>query len=218
MTLYLLDLTGVAVFAASGVLAAGRKGLDLVGVTAVAAVTAVGGGTLRDLLLDRHPIFWIDDPAYLAVIIAAVPATILLARLRLLPARPLAVADALGLALFTIIGTRIADAAGLPWPAVLLMGTMTGTAGGVFRDVLTNEVPIILQPGELYATAAIAGAAADVLLRHFGVPPFVAVMTGATIIALLRLISVYRKWHLPAIRLDASGNGSHGSSPRVEPE
>jgi len=204
MTLYLFDLVGVAVFAASGVLAAGRKGLDAVGVTVVAAVTAVGGGTLRDLLLDRNPIFWIDDPAYIAVIVAAVPATVLLARLHLLPRRPLTAADAIGLALFAVSGGRIAEAAGLSWPVALLMGTMTGVAGGAIRDVLTNEVPFILRPGELYATAALAGVAADLALRRVGMDPRVAFLAGTAVVLLLRAATVYRGWTLPAVLIPDS--------------
>lgn len=199
---YLIDLAGVAVFAASGVLAAGRKGLDVVGVTVVAAVTAIGGGTLRDVLLSRHPIFWVADAAYLGVIVAAVPLTILSARLRLLPHRPLAAADAVGLALFTLSGARIAEAAGVSWPVVLLMGTMTGVAGGVIRDVLTNEVPLVLRPGELYATAALAGAAADLVLRRMGVARTPALLVGVATVLVLRGLSVYRAWTLPAVRLE----------------
>lgn len=198
---YLLDLAGVAVFAASGVLAAGRKGLDAVGVTVVAAVTAVGGGTLRDLLLDRHPIFWVRDASYLLVIVAAVPTTVLLARLRLLPRRPLTAADTIGLALFAVSGGRIAEAAGLSWPLVLLMGTMTGVAGGLIRDVLTNEIPAVLRPGELYATAALAGVAVDLVARRLGTHPLAAMTAGTATVILLRLATVYRGWILPAVTL-----------------
>src|SRR6187401_1991020 len=106
MILYLLDLLGVAVFAVSGAIAAGRKHFDLLGVAVLATVTAVGGGTTRDVLLNRHPVFWIEDPTYLLVILAASAMTLLYVCYREPPRTSLLVADALGLALFTIIGAQ----------------------------------------------------------------------------------------------------------------
>ena len=110
--LRVLDLIGVAVFAISGALAAGRKGLDLIGVVVLALVTAIGGGTIRDVLLDRHPIFWLADPAYPLVITAAALATVVYARTWRPPESALLVADALGLALFSVAGAQIAERAG----------------------------------------------------------------------------------------------------------
>jgi uncharacterized membrane protein YeiH len=149
----------VGVFAASGALAAGRKSFDWIGVGVIAVVTAIGGGTLRDLLLDRHPIFWIADTTYLWVVLAAAVATLLYVRRRRPPNGSLLVADALGLALFTISGAQVAEAQGLPALIVVTMGAITGAAGGVLRDVLCNEVPLLFGRATLYATAAIAGAA-----------------------------------------------------------
>ena len=111
---YVLDLMGVAVFAVSGALAGSRKELDLFGVVVLAAITAIGGGTLRDLLLDRHPIFWMLDPAYLAVTFVAALLTAAYVRRRPAPGRALLVADALGLAVFAISGAGIAEARGIP--------------------------------------------------------------------------------------------------------
>ena len=145
-------------FAVSGALAAGRARLDLFGVAVIAAITAIGGGTLRDLLLNRHPIFWIRDPVYLAVIVVAALMTVAYLHVYSLPSHALMVADALGLALFAIAGAQIAEAAGLSPIIVVLMGTMTGVAGGVLRDLLTAQVPLILRE-EIYATAAIVGIA-----------------------------------------------------------
>jgi uncharacterized membrane protein YeiH len=155
--LRILELVGVAVFAVSGALAAGRKSLDLVGVVVTATVTAIGGGTLRDLLLDRHPVFWIADPLTLYVIFTAALATVVYARRWDPPERLLLVADALGLALFTIGGVQIAEHSGLGGVVAVIMGTMTGVAGGVIRDVLTTEIPMIMRRGRIYATAAILG-------------------------------------------------------------
>src|SRR5688500_6870320 len=127
---YLLDLVGVGVFAISGALAAGRKSLDLLGVVVIAVVTAIGGGTLRDLLLDRHPIFWIADPLYVVVIACAALATVAWTRRFRPPVNMLVIADALGLALFSVAGAQIAQDAGVSPVIVVIMGTMTGTAGG----------------------------------------------------------------------------------------
>lgn len=137
---YLVELGGVAVFALSGVLAAGRKSLDLLGVAVIAVVTAIGGGTLRDVLLDRHPIFWIADPAYLWVILAATVVTLGYVRLWIASRRALLMADALGLAFFTIGGVEIAQQTGHSDLIAVLMGTITGVAGGVLRDVLLYVV------------------------------------------------------------------------------
>src|SRR3954470_8047362 len=114
MILTLLSLVGVAVFAASGALAAGRKHFDLLGVAVIALVTSVGGGTLRDLLLDRHPIFWVSDPTHLTVILVAAGLTLAYVRFSKPPRASLAVADALGLALFSVSGAQVAEGKGLP--------------------------------------------------------------------------------------------------------
>ncbi|HEU4562391.1 MAG TPA: TRIC cation channel family protein [Longimicrobium sp.] len=201
MIWYALDLLGVAVFAVSGALAAGRKSLDLLGVVVVATATAVGGGTLRDLLLDRHPIFWIDDPAYLAVIVGASLLTVAWSRARRPPGSALLLADALGLALFTISGAQIAEAAGVPAPLVVVMGAFTGAAGGAVRDVLTAEIPLILRRGDIYATASIVGACVYLVLQAVGIDRSVAGVAGMAAVAALRLAAIYRGLQLPVFSL-----------------
>ena len=198
--LRVLDLFGVGVFAISGALAAGRKSLDLLGVVVLAIVTAIGGGTLRDLLLDR-PIFWVLDPAYLTVIIAAALLTVVYVRYRRAPEQALQMADALGLALFTISGSRIAEAAGHPGLIVVVMGTITGVFGGVLRDVLCAEIPMILRKGNIYATAAIAGASLYVVLQASGVDRNAAALWGMGVIAALRLAAIYFRLSLPVFSL-----------------
>ncbi len=201
----LIDLAGVAVFAVSGALAALRARMDLLGVAVVAAVTAIGGGTTRDLLLDRHPVFWIDDPVYLAVILMAAAATILWTRVAQPPGNALAFADALGLAFFVITGAQLTVQAGHHWGIVILMGTVTGVAGGVIRDVLSARVPMILRRGELYATAAIAGAGLFALLLSMGAPETGAALGGMGLILLLRLSAILLGLRLPVLGLpDAS--------------
>ncbi len=196
---YVLQLLGAAVFAASGALAAGRKRMDLLGVIVIAIVTAIGGGTLRDMLLDRHPVFWIEDPTHLVVSVIAAAITLLYARLRRPPNNALAIADALGLALFTITGAQIAQRAMVEPIVVVLMGTMTGVAGGVIRDVLSAEVPLIFRKGELYATTAIVGATLYLLLEVVGAPRQVAALVGMATIAGLRLAAILWGLHLPVL-------------------
>lgn len=175
--LYYLDLTGVAVFAASGVLAARDRDLDLLGVIVVAAMTAIGGGTVRDLLLDRHPIFWLADPTYVVVIIAAALVTSAYIRVRPPPGATMLVADALG----------------------LMLGTMTGVTGGVLRDIVTAQVPLILRR-EIYATAAIAGVTLYLALQAIGVPREPAFGAGMIMVVTLRMLAIRWGLHLPVLR------------------
>ncbi|MBA3345595.1 MAG: trimeric intracellular cation channel family protein [Gemmatimonadales bacterium] len=198
---YLLELLGVAVFAVSGVLADGRKGLDLLGAVVIAVVTAIGGGTLRDVLLDRHPIFWIANVTYLWVILAATLVTLGYVRFRVASRRALLVADALGLAFFTIGGVQVAQQAGHSDPIALLMGAITGVAGGVLRDVLTAQIPLVLRPGRLYATAAIVGGAVYLLSAGAGAPKDAAALAGMAAIVALRLAAILWGLELPVVHL-----------------
>jgi len=198
--LYVLDLVGVAVFAVSGALAAGRARLDLLGVVVIATATAIGGGTVRDLLLDRHPIFWIHDPVYLIVTAGAAVLTVYWTRVYSAPVHALQVADALGLALFAMAGAQIAEAAGLSPIIVVLMGTMTGVAGGVLRDVLTAQIPLILR-GDVYATAAIAGITLYLATKALGAPSRWAFAAGLVTIVVLRLLAILWRLRLPVFSL-----------------
>jgi uncharacterized membrane protein YeiH len=194
--LYFLDLTGVAVFAVSGVLAARDRNLDVLGVILVAAVTAIGGGTLRDLILDRHPLFWISDSSYLLVILTSALLAILYVRVRPPPGTALVVADACGLALFALMGAQYAETAQGSPLIVVLMGTMTGVTGGVLRDVITARIPLILQR-EIYATAAIVGVIIYIALQALGVPQTVAFTCGVVVVIALRLLAIRWDLHLP---------------------
>ena len=200
MILYFLDLVGVAVFAVSGVLAARNGGLDLLGVIVIAAITAIGGGTLRDLLLNRYPIFWITDAQYLTVIMASALLTVAYVRVRPPPGKALLVADAIGLALFALSGAQVAEAAQCPAIIVVLMGTMTGVAGGVLRDVITAQVPLILRR-DIYATAAIVGVALYLLLQAFGLQRSAAFGAGMAVVIALRLLAIHWGWQLPIFRM-----------------
>jgi uncharacterized membrane protein YeiH len=196
-----LDLVGVGVFAVSGALAAGRKRLDLLGVFVLAAVTAVGGGTVRDLLLDRSPV-WLTDATYLGVIVIAVTITFAYVRWRRPPLASLLVADALGLALFSVGGARIAENAGLPAVAVVVLGTVTGVGGGVIRDVLSAEIPFVLRRGNLYASTVIVGVAAYLALESAGVARQTAALVGMTLIAVVRLAAIRWEVALPVFEVD----------------
>ncbi|NGY05092.1 trimeric intracellular cation channel family protein [Solimonas terrae] len=196
-----LDFIGVGVFAVSGALAAGRKRLDVVGVVVIATVTAIGGGTLRDLLMNRT-IFWFIDPAYLIAIFAAAALTMLYVRYRHPPERQLDVADAIGLAMFSISGARIAEQERLPDLIVVVIAVITGTFGGVLRDVLCNDIPMILQRGRIYASAVVAGTSLYVLVQHAGLNRDLASYGGMATIAGLRLAAIWWNLRLPIFDLE----------------
>ena len=166
----------------------------------IAVVTAIGGGTIRDVLLDRSPIFWIDNTTYLLVIIGAAFFTTIYTRYRQPPLKALLIADAFGLALFTVSGAQIAEQAGLPWLSVILMGAITGAAGGAIRDVLCAEVPLILRR-DIYATAALAGGGLYVVLQALGLGDVTAALAGMAMVVALRFLAIIWGLHLPAFRL-----------------
>lgn len=199
--LYLFDLFGVAVFAVSGALAAGRKSLDFLGVVVIAVVTAVGGGTTRDLLLDRHPIFWIADPIYLLVIIGPALLTIWYTQYKNPPEKALLLADALGLAVFTILGAQITQEVVSNSIIIIIMATITGTVGGLIRDVLSNEIPLILRR-DVYATASLAGATIYLLLQLTPLSPTINIVVGIVVVIGLRLAAIQWNLHLPRFKLE----------------
>lgn len=198
--LYVLDLFGVAVFAASGALAGIAARLDLLGVLVLASMTAVGGGTIRDVLLARHPIFWIRDSGPIYTIIAATAVTLIWVHFLPIPMHALLVADALGLSLFALSGAQVAEKAGCRPLVVILMGTLTGAGGGVLRDLLTAKVPLILRQ-DIYATAAIAGIVVYLLLRAAKVPTAPAYIAGLATVAATRLAAIALDLRLPVFSL-----------------
>ncbi len=194
--LYLLDLIGTVAFAASGAWAGVRRGMDLFGVLVLGMVTAIGGGTIRDLLLGDLPPFCLRNEIYLWLPIS-IALLVFLAH-RFLPKieQPLLYLDAIGLGTFMVIGTGKAIAFQSGPLGAVLMGVMTGTAGGVMRDVLSNEVPLIMRR-EIYASACIFGGALLVFLLHLEVADELAVIFSACSVIILRLLAIHYNWSLP---------------------
>ena len=197
--MYGISLGAVAMMAAAGVLEAGRKRFDLFGMVVVALAAALGGGSLRDVLLDR-PVFWVADQTYLVAALIAAMLTFFLARIFMLPARLFLIPDAAGLALFTISGTKAALVWGAPWLVASFMGVITGVMGGVLRDVLCNEEPLVFQ-GTLYATAAWSGALVFLGLGVWGIDPGMAAVAGGALIFAVRLAAI--RWEIALPRFTA---------------
>jgi uncharacterized membrane protein YeiH len=198
--LYWLDLFGIVVFALSGALMAGRYKLDPFGVVVLASVTAIGGGTIRDMILDT-PVFWVENPIYLYVILAtAVLTIIIIRRPKRIPKRFLLIADAFGLALFAVLGTEKALSLGVPISVAVVMGTITGVAGGMIRDVICNVIPMILRK-EIYATAAILGGSLFALFQYLGWPENIALISAILGALTLRLAAIYWQVSLPAFQI-----------------
>ena len=201
--LHILDIFGIAVFAISGALAAGKRRMDLFGVVVLAAVTALGGGTLRDIILDVGPVFWVTQPSYLLVAVAAAIATFFTVRLFSLPPRLLSIADAVGLAVFTVLGTEKALAAGMPAVIAIVMGVITGVVGGMIRDVLSGEMPLILR-SELYATASFCGAIILTVTISKLQARETAVLASLIVTLALRLAAIKWKISLPLMSREKS--------------
>lgn len=196
-----IEFAAVAVCAVSGVLAASGQRFDLFGIMVLATVTALGGGTLRDILLGSWPIFWIQNPDYLRTALLAALITFVAARFLRMPHQFLLIADAFGLALFAIAGTEKALQVQPSGLIAILMGVTTGVAGGVLRDVLRREIPLVFQPEiYLYATAALAGGVLLVVLRQ-GAPDFhQAPLAAMGLTLVLRLSAIFFKLRLPLFR------------------
>ena len=193
-----LDYFGVFVFAVSGALMALRKQMDLFGVLVLALLPAVGGGTLRDLLLDV-PVFWIEDTNYLVITGVAALFTYFSSRFVHRRTHPLAWADALGLSVFCVLGAAKGYSVSGDALVALVMGVMTAVAGGIARDVVANEVPYILRR-EVYATAALAGSGIYLLLVTMSVP--FAEWIGVAAALLVRGLGILRGWSLPSGKAD----------------
>lgn len=194
--LHWIDLAGVAVFAMSGTLMAFKKHMDGFGVIVLAAVTAIGGGTLRDMILDL-PVFWVQDPSFFYVILVAALLTILWLRVsHKFPLHYLLIADAIGLAFFNVMGLQKALNYGASPIVAIALGTMTGVFGGLIRDVICREIPLVLK-GELYATTCIMGGAAYLLASWLSVDTVFCMIIAVLTTLIIRLMAMHWSWHLP---------------------
>jgi uncharacterized membrane protein YeiH len=190
---YILDILGTIAFAISGALVAINKRMDPFGVFIIAFVTAVGGGTLRDVLIGKQPVIWMSDITYIFLIgIAVIIAIIFRKKLRYLQ-KSLFLFDTIGLGIFTITGTEIGINANFHPIISIALGTMTACFGGVIRDILCNDVPILFRK-EIYATACIFGSIAFIILYNFNIDQNVVYVSTSLIVISIRLVAV--KYHL----------------------
>lgn len=194
MLLYAIDLFGTAIFAVSGVILAGRLRMDPFGVIVLASVTAVGGGTIRDIALGATPVFWITDTAYLWVILATCVLAMLFVRLpKRLPWWILPVCDAIGLSVFVGQGVEKALLFQESYLVAIMMGVITGCGGGIIRDILAREVPMVLR-SEVYATACIVGGLFHTCALALGYDQTTAILASIMSTLIIRLGAI--RWHL----------------------
>ena len=202
-TLQVLEIIGTVAFGASGLIAAARKKLDMVGVVLLVLVTAFGGGTLRDLLLNRHPFFWMQNEIWIWILAAAAILIQFLVKARNveLSAKAVDWPDAIGLGVFAASGTQIALAAGHTPLIAAIMGVITAAFGGLIRDVLIAEIPGLVNDHQLYASLAFVGGLFIWLLQYLGVDAMLATLIGALTVIVARIVAMRLGWKLPAWRL-----------------
>lgn len=201
---YILDILGTFAFAISGALVASDQKLDLFGVIIIAFVTAVGGGMLRDVLINAHPINWIGDLNYLYTIFIAVIVTFLF-KSKILPlSKTMFLFDTIGISVFTLLGLQKGLTYNLHPLIALIMGMISAVFGGVLRDVLTNKIPLIFEK-EIYASACLAGGLSFLILNHFDVLKDYNFIISASVIITIRLIAVKFNLELPKIKDDVFG-------------
>ncbi|HEY9040223.1 MAG TPA: trimeric intracellular cation channel family protein [Roseovarius sp.] len=196
----LLDYTSVLIFALTGALVASRAQLDIVGFAFIANLTAVGGGTLRDIMLDRYPIFWMGDPTYILIATSAAVLIFFTAHLVESRYRWLLWLDSFALAVAVPAGVSAALIMAQPLPIVVLMGVATGCMGGLMRDVVIGEVPLVLRKGELYVSAAFAGALTAAILYRMEFEPVIVLGAGGTVTWALRAGSLAFGWSIPVYK------------------
>ncbi|HZW78710.1 MAG TPA: trimeric intracellular cation channel family protein [Flavobacteriaceae bacterium] len=192
-----LDIIGTAAFAVSGVLTALNKRLDPFGILIIAFVAAVGGGTLRDILI-KAPVAWMYNLTYVYVIFLSVVLTVIFRKRIRYIRRSLLLSDTLGIALYTIVGVEKGIAAGFSPLICISLGTMTACFGGVIRDILSNQIPIIFRK-EIYATACIIGGSVYFILLQFAVSEEFVVLISGTVVMVVRLLAIYFDFSLPSV-------------------
>ena len=207
-----LEYVGVVAFAISGALLAEHKRMDIIGVVVFATVVSVGGGTIRDIVLGQLPVFWIDDAAFIVVGAMTALITLPLAKSGTIDLlrrfRIISLADAAGLAAFTVLGTSMALEVGASDLAAISVGMASGIGGGVVRDVLASRVPEALSDGRLYATAALIGALTYVVMLEFGLSEFVTVWAAIAVIIGIRVLSIGFGVRVPTVTIPEEKMGS----------
>jgi len=198
--LYFLDMIGIIACAVAGTLLAQHKGFDISGCILISMVNAIGGGTLRDMALDRHPLFWMIDLNYVIVITITSVLTQMFFHLYHKIDNALNLFDAIGLAAFSVIGFKVALAQDVSPVIAVMMGVWTAIIGGLLRDIICNEIPLVLQQ-EIYITASVAGSVTYLLLAHFGIDASVNEFIMLGVIFSVRMLALRFDWHLPSIRL-----------------
>lgn len=194
----LLDWLGIVVFAVTGALVASRKEMDIVGFAMLGTATGIGGGTLRDVLLDQ-PVFWLHEPGYLITCVLVSCVVFFTAHIPHSRYQALLWLDAVGMALFAVSGAERAALAGANGIVAVAMGVVTATFGGILRDLLGGESPVILSR-EIYVTAALLGAATYVVLMSLGAPNELSTGAGFALALLIRAAALWRGWSLPRYR------------------
>ena len=194
-----LDWLGIVVFATTGALVASRKEMDIVGFFLLGTVTGIGGGTIRDALLGTLPVFWVTDPSYLVVCMLVAGLAFFFAHIPESRYRLLLWFDAVGMAVFAVTGAERALLAGVSPIVAVAMGVITATFGGIVRDILGGESPVILRH-EIYVTAALVGAALFVALSSYGVTREIGLASGLLTAAAIRFAALRWNWSLPRYR------------------
>ncbi|GAF52926.1 MULTISPECIES: trimeric intracellular cation channel family protein [Psychrobacter] len=197
--IYFFDMIGIIACSVSGTILAKHKNFDVFGCLLVSIVTAIGGGTVRDVILDRHPLFWMVDMSYLTLItISSLAMQIFFHPNSRRVDKFLKLSDTIGLSAFTLIGIKVADSMGANVPVALLLGVITIVVGGIIRDMICNEIPLVLQQ-EIYITAALTGGVLYFALKNLGVTDWVADISTMSTIFTLRMLAIRYDWQFPTL-------------------
>lgn len=197
--IFLFDMIGIVACSVSGTILAKHKNFDVFGCLLVSIVTAIGGGTVRDVILDRHPLFWMVDMNYLTVITI----TSIITQIFFHPNSKgvdkfLKLSDTIGLSAFTLIGIKVADSMDANVPVALLLGVITIIVGGIIRDMICNEIPLVLQQ-EIYISAALAGGILYFALYNLGLPVWIADISAMSAIFTIRMLAIRYDWQFPSL-------------------
>ncbi|TDR33147.1 trimeric intracellular cation channel family protein [Hydromonas duriensis] len=194
-----IEAIGIIAFCISGFIRAQQRKFDAIGVFIIGFVTAFGGGTLRDILLDRRPFYWVEHQNYVIAIFicSLLGGTLMDFTHRVFSRRAMLVADAMGLGLFTITSTAVALEAGMPYFVASMLGMIGAAFGGVIRDILCGDTPLLLTDSSPYASCAFAGSWIYIGLRHLHANDVLSLLIASGVIVFLRLISIKLKWEVP---------------------